>query len=687
MHADPARRRRTRPWLALALAGLAAAAAAAPPRPARNVVIFVADGLRHGSVEAAQAPAFQSVRSRGVDFVNSHSLFPTLTTANASAIATGHQLGDTGDFANTLYTGFAVFDDGRLAHAPGSVTPFLENDAVLADVNAHTGGNYLVETSLLALARRHGFNTAAIGKLGPVAIQDVGELAPLGGRVGPTRTVIVDDATGGADGVPIDARLRAALSAAGLPAATPRRRQPAGDLTHAGTHDSNVEQQRWFIDVATRAVLPMFAADRRPFLIVYWSRDPDGSQHNQGDSLNSLVPGINGPTSRAGVLDADQDLGRLLAAIAADPKLARTTDVIVTSDHGFSVISKHAVDASGRASAAYAASLEYRDATGRADVHTGWLPPGFLAIDLAHALGMALYDPDTRVQRDGYEAFARVEPGTLHATHEVLAHPVGGNGLLGGSGLVGRRGESGGATDAALVVAANGGSDLLYLRNPDRSLARRIVDFLAHQDYVDGLFADASLGDLPGTLPLEAIGLAGGARLPRPSLVVAFKTFATDPADPVMSQAQVSDTTLQEGQGMHGSLGRGDTFNCMAAVGPDFRRGFQDDLPVGNADIAPTLATLLHLPRSKHGALGGRVLWEALARGAPRVAGSLRPERRVAVSAPSVDGFVTVLEYQRVGGRRYLDRACARRLPAGDAHRGAEDLDRSAARLTCDSDS
>ena len=36
----------------------------------------------------------------GVDFRNSHSLYPTVTTPNASAIATGHYIGDTGDFGN-----------------------------------------------------------------------------------------------------------------------------------------------------------------------------------------------------------------------------------------------------------------------------------------------------------------------------------------------------------------------------------------------------------------------------------------------------------------------------------------------------------------------------------------------------------------------------------------------------------
>src|SRR5271169_6232272 len=68
----------------------------------RNIVIFVFDGLRAGSVNAVDAPTMFWIRSHGVSFANSHSLFPTFTTANASAIATGHYLGDTGNYSNQI---------------------------------------------------------------------------------------------------------------------------------------------------------------------------------------------------------------------------------------------------------------------------------------------------------------------------------------------------------------------------------------------------------------------------------------------------------------------------------------------------------------------------------------------------------------------------------------------------------
>ena len=72
------------------------------PKKHRNAIIFIADGLRPGSVNSTDAPTLLSVRNQGVNFINSHALFPTFTTPNGSAIATGHYLGDTGDFSNTI---------------------------------------------------------------------------------------------------------------------------------------------------------------------------------------------------------------------------------------------------------------------------------------------------------------------------------------------------------------------------------------------------------------------------------------------------------------------------------------------------------------------------------------------------------------------------------------------------------
>lgn len=641
-------------FLAAALAAGAITPTVSCAATAHNAIIFIADGLRHDAVNSSDAPTLTALRERGVHFTNSHSLFPTLTTPNASAIATGHYLGDTGDFSNTEYIGYPVFNHGDFGKSAGTPTPFLENDLVLGDLAAHQAdGNFLSEESLLALARRHGFSTAAIGKLGPVAIQDATQLKPVAGHFVSPQTVILDDATGAPGGVPVSDELQKALDAAGLGKRPTARDQPTGTASSPGTLSANVGQQKWFADAATKAVLPLFAREGKPFVLLFWSRDPDGTQHNEGDSLNHLKPGINGPTSRAAVANADANLRQLLDYLDANPALRDTTDVFVTSDHGFATISRHEIDASGAGSRSYSTTFTYADAGGRPEVVPGWLPPGFLAIDLAHALNLPLFDPDTQVPGGGH--YLAVDPAKP-ASSTSRQRPASGNGLLGGTGAVQDR------TDAQVIVTTSGGTDLIFLpkhEEPsrddpqrDRRLVGRIVEFLARQDYVGSLFVDPSYGTFPGALPLTAVSLLGTAKMPRPAIVVSFKSFLLEEGA-LLSAVQVSDTPLQEGQGMHGGFGRDSTFNNMVAIGPDFKRGFADAMPVSNADIAPTLAHVLGLELPGVGTLRGRVLVEALT-GGPDV---LKFKSASMASAATAAGLRTILQYQELQGRRYFDSA------------------------------
>lgn len=570
--------------------------ALAQPRP-HNVVLFVADGLRPGMVNEQTAPAMTALMRKGVRFTNTHSLFPTFTTANASGMATGHMLGDTGDFSNTIYTGFQVPGAGN------SLTPFLESDPVLGDVDEHFAGDYLNEDTILKAARDAGLSTATIGKLGPALIFDHTE------RTG-QYTIVVDDSTGRPGGIPLSDELRQRLSAASLPAQAPTRgaNGGAGTSTVPGTVVANVEQQNFFADVATKAVLPLFKTRNKPFVMVYWSRDPDGTQHNQGDSLGRLVPGINGPTSLAAIKNADDNLAKLLAGLEAQD-LAASTDVIITSDHGFSTISKES-------GTSWAATQTYKDVT------VSLLPPGFVALDLAHALGMALFDPDAKS--------VAVSAGT---------YPVRGNGLIGPD-----------PAKPLVVVASNGGSDLLYLPTGDKDLAGRIVEFLSSQDYVSGLFVDDALGNIPGTLPLSAVALKGTAVTPMPAIALNFRSFSIGCDDVTICGVEVADTGLQQGQGMHGSFSRADTRNIMGAIGPSFREHFVDDAPASNADLGKTIARLLGLTIPKKGNLVGRELTEAMPNGAMPTfrADAIRSEADAA-------GHVTVVMTQTVGTTVYFD--------------------------------
>jgi hypothetical protein len=590
----------------IAVLGIGIAAAAglwlrAASRP-HNVIIFVADGLRSGVVTPEAAPDLAAVRSDGVDFQNSHSLFPTVTTPNASAIATGHRLGDTGDFANSIYTGQPALPSAFL-----SLVATFEDDAVIGDMNQRYGGNYLGETSLLAAARAKGYSTAAIGKLGPTAVQDVTSRG-LGG------SLVIDDNTGSQTGFPLPADVVAAIKAAGLDPATPDRglNTDPGDDIRPGVRVANVVQQDWLADVATKVLLPRFKAAHKPFVMVFWSLDPDGTQHNQGDSLNTITPGINGPTSMAAIRNASNDLGRLRQALKA-LGLDKTTDVLVTADHGFSTASKQSATSA-------AAKMSFRD------VPTGFLPPGFLAIDLSRALNIPLYDPNG----------LSVELGDgFHPKH---------GGML--------------ATDPAhpeLVVGANGGADLIWLPAADaRALAPRVVEALTGEDYIGAIFVNDAFGPIAGTLPMSAVGLKGSARTPAPAIVVSFRSYSSGCARPDVCGVEVADTDLQQGQGIHGTFGRADTHNFMAAIGPDFKAGFLDLSPVSNADLAVTLAKVLKLNLHPRGSLSGRVLSESLNAG-----GAVASSPRILRSQPAKNGFVTVLNEQAVGDQLYYDAAGA----------------------------
>jgi len=569
----------------------------------RNLILFVPDGLRTLSVTPETAPTMAAVRDKGVNFANPHSLFPTFTMANASGMATGHYLGDTGTFSNTIYTAYPV------PAAGGSVTPFIENDPILGDIDAHFSGNFVDEDSILFIARQQGLSTAAIGKLGPILMFDHTE------RTG-EETITVDDSTGSKQGIPLSQAMQDALKAAGLPLVAPSRKDTPGDNANAGTFEkpgtlvANIVQQKNFADVATKVVLPMFKARNKPFVLVLWSRDPDGTQHNQGDSHLKVSPGINGPTSLASIKNADDNLAQVRKALD-DLGLAATTDIVIAADHGFSTISKES-------STSPAAQASY------ADVPAGLLPPGFVAIDLAKALGLPLNDPDDKN--------AAVGPGK---------YPKRGNGLIGND-----------PEKPEIVVAANGGSDLVYVPNKDAAVTAKVIEALLAQDYVSGLFVDSDIGSFPGTLPLSAINMQGMVRTPRPAIVINFRSYATDCGRPIMCAVNIADTGLQQGQGMHGSFNRADTMNFMAAIGPSFKTGFVDETPVSNADVGKTIAHALGLKIPFKGSLQGRVLDEALPGGEnPTV------QTWVDRSQPSANGLTTVLTGQRVGQMRYFDAA------------------------------
>ncbi len=584
---------------------LIAAALPAQAGPKRNIVIFVADGLRYASVTPETAPTMTKVRLQGVDFVNSHAVYPTLTTANASAIATGHFLGDTGDYANTLYTGFPV-----PCHLNTTIT-FVEDDCILRDLKEHFPQDYLGQTTLIQAARAAGYNTVVIGKRGPAAIQDMTGLDSKDDRVDGPLGIFIDEATNhptNPDGTPTKSTTLAGHIAGDILKAT-------GSAAPPFTSTPNLTQQSYHLSATTQVLIPDLKESGKPFVLLFWSRDPDATQHGAIDSKDQLLPGINSHSGRAAIANADNDLKGILDALD-QYGLADNTDVFVTADHGFSTISKGIPTPQGT-------------------IERVTLPIGFLALDVAKWLGnQKVFDPD--------QANAELDLSSGD-------HPQNGDALIGPS------------LDAPMaIVAANGGSDFIYV--PDganaRATAKRIFDKLLEAPYVGALLVNDSLlksgdpKDFAGALPMSEVNLLGSSKILQPTIVVGLRSFVMGGCKlgAEMCAAEISDTTLHTGQGMHGSGSRADTRNFMAAIGPDFKTRFKNVTPVGNTDVAPTLAHLMGIDLTGPGVLRGRVIAEALKGGkAPKAA------KRTVASAKAANGVQTILNLQEVGSTRYFD--------------------------------
>lgn len=196
-----------------------------------------------------------------------------------------------------------------------------------------------------------------------------------------------------------------------------------------------------------------------------------------------------------------------------------------------------------------------------------------------------------------------------------------------------------------ILVVGNGGTVLFYIQDHDRDVARRLTEWLQQSDFAGVIFAHEKL---PGTFSLADAHLEKPGA---PDLVMAFR-WSDAPNQFGVPGSIVADWARPAGKGTHATLSRFDLHNTLVAAGPDFRRGWEDQLPTGNIDVAPTILHLLGVaPGPK---LDGRVLSEALAETAnepPEVKSATMEATR------GFDGkeWKQQLKISRVAGVEYFD--------------------------------
>src|ERR1700730_6635298 len=280
------------------LVGLAAAIAGAslPANAGRATlnVVLVLDGLRPDAITPEETPNLWRLRQEGVNFTNSHSVFPTVTRVNATAIGTGTLPGRNGVVGNSQYVRGV---DPNHAFVNDSHKNLLRLDQV-------TGGGMVLVKTLGEILQERGKRLAAVSS-------------------GSTGSAVLTNARGpqGA-GVLINGYWEPGVRVAFPDAVNDAVRQRFGTApSRPETSASQDAAVTWTQTVLRDYVLP----ELKPDVIINWFTEPDHMLH---------VNGAGSPQARASIRNDDAEIGLLLKRLGA-LGVAGTTNVIVVSDHGF----------------------------------------------------------------------------------------------------------------------------------------------------------------------------------------------------------------------------------------------------------------------------------------------------------------------------------------------------------------
>ena len=204
-----------------------------------------------------------------------------------------------------------------------------------------------------------------------------------------------------------------------------------------------------------------------------------------------------------------------------------------------------------------------------------------------------------------------------------------------------------------IMLVGNGGTVLFYVVNHDAPVTRRLVEFLQQSDFAGVIFTKKAM---EGTFGLEQAKIESDHA---PDVVMAFRWNEKKNQFGVPGMID-ADWQRGAGKGTHATLSRFDMHNTLIAAGPDFRRGYTDELPSGNVDLAPTILRILGITPSQP--VDGRILSEAMVNKDAVVS---KPEIRKieATKDFSAGTWRQSLQISRVGSTEYLNEGNGRFVP------------------------
>jgi arylsulfatase A-like enzyme len=288
------------------------ASADTPPSKAALHIVLVLDGFRPDSINPRDTPNLFRLRSEGVTFANSHSVFPTVTRVNGTALGSGSYPGRNGIMGNRIYI-----------PEVDAKTAFVNDDA---DKLLVLGDHIVTTTGLAEILTKAGERFVAVSS------------GSAGGAL------LVAPRSPDGMGVALAPGFASLAQSGKLKPAVDDVIKRFGAPPHkGGAMDDHMASVTWAMNVVDEYVLP----ELKPRVLFSWMTEPDHSQHGHG-------PGS--PQAIEAIRNDDAEIGKLLAKLTA-LGLADRTNIIIVSDHGFST-TDHEVNVTGAFKQAGFATLE-----------------------------------------------------------------------------------------------------------------------------------------------------------------------------------------------------------------------------------------------------------------------------------------------------------------------------------------
>jgi arylsulfatase A-like enzyme len=506
---------------------------------------------------------------------------------NSASIATGTYPGAHGFYGNVVYVPSASGKNAKGAEVDFSAPAFIEDFGVVEAVREAYQGRLTLVSTMLQAAQAKGLTTAAIGKFGAAFIQDYTRGGIIVDEDAAMPFEFAKELQQAGYALPrnsVNAYEAGALALAkdnGDPTAPiPIKRLKDGQT--GDPHDRSGALSRrgftYLADVFANYILP----SKKPDLTIFWSKEPDATSHAYGPGTYNSID-----ATRMN----DEILGRILAKLR-ELGWENSTDIIITQDHNHSTVSGDVLH--------YPLRAITDGAVGSPDPH-GYSVSGFVrTAELLTHDGFKAYDGAgcrniptlSGITADGAHLYPVKEDrdGKVCGRAQNYTSPtyVVPNPIPAG----------------AIVVAANAGSDYLFVPDHNIDTVRDAVASLQSRLQFGAIFVSDRYGDIAGTLPMSLIKADNSGRAPDIIL-----SFSYDETTAVAGKSGVSYASSVNRRGDHGSFSPTDVHISLMAHGPHFKVGLRDHLPSANVDIAPTVARILGFSMPD---VQGRVLEEAL---------------------------------------------------------------------------